>query len=136
MQRARLVNALDRDRVRETFRDTPAPAPHVRRLLDRVDGARPVRPVSVPPDLVTMNSIVRVIDTATGESDTYALRYGATRPCEAHEATMVTIHDLLGSELLARWVGESFEFEGRRGPVRLRVAGMDYQPERSGHLRL
>lgn len=136
MQRARLVNTLDKQRVCESLGGAATPPAHVQRLLERVDTARPVRPVSVPPDLVTMNSIVRVVDLDSGDSDTYVLRYGAARPSESHEATLVTIHDLLGSELLSRWVDETFEFAGRRGPVRLRVAGMDYQPERSGHLAL
>jgi regulator of nucleoside diphosphate kinase len=152
MQRARLVNTLDRQRVRDALavsgtppshaghdRSTAATATrplHHQRLLDRLEHARPVRPVCVPPDLVTMNSIVRVIDLDTNESDTYALRYEVNRPSEPHEATAITVHDLLGSELLSRWVGEQFEFEGRRGPVRLRVAAMDFQPERSGCLHL
>ena len=152
MQRNRLVNTLDRQRVREALAvsGTPPspgiPAPgaatvaarpaHHERLLERIERARPVRPVCVPPDLVTMNSIVRVVDLDTNEPDTYALRYRVNRPSEPHEATAITVHDLLGAELLGRWVDEQFEFQGRRGPVRLRVTALDYQPERSGDLHL
>ncbi len=149
MQRNRLVNTLDRDRVRAAVSGTPpSPAssshpPHIERLLHRLDSSRGVRPVFVPPDLVTMNSIVRVIDLDTGDSDLYALRYQAPAPpsplspiSDPTQATPITVHDPLGSELLGRWVDEVIEYEGRRGPIRLRVAALDYQPERSGDLAL
>lgn len=142
MQRNRLVNTLDRQRVRAAVSGTP-PSSHIDRLLHRLDHARAVRPVCVPPDLVTMNSIVRVIDMDTGESDLYALRYHAPAPpspltpiSDPTQATPITVHDPLGSELLGRWVDEVIEYDGRRGPVRLRVAALDYQPERSGDLGL
>lgn len=140
MQTTARMNALDMDRIRDAVAQAGAatgdiPA-HVGRLLDRLGQAIPCRPVEVPPNLVTMNSLVRTIDLDTGAMEVYALRYKVTRPSEPWEATAVAVDSELGSELLGRHVGDTVEFTTPEGTTRLRIAALDYQPERSGRLTL
>lgn len=131
MRRAQLVNSLDKQRVLETIEPSGTPPDHLARLVERLNAAREVRPAAVPPDLVTMNSVVRVLDPETGDEDAYALVY----PDDfAKDVEWITVHAALGSELLGRWVGEEIEFRSRRGTQRLLVKGLDYQPEAAGHL--
>ncbi len=131
MRRAQLVNSLDKQRILETMDHSGTPPDHLARMLARIESARSVRPVAVPPDLVTMNSIVRVLDPDTGDEDTYALVYPES---PNPDAEWITVHSSLGAELFSRWVGEEIEFNARRGPARLVIKALDYQPESAGDL--
>lgn len=143
MKRAQIVSTLDRVRVLESF--TPSGTPqdrlacmvafnsspvYIERLIKRLQSARPVKPMLIPPDLVTMNSVVRVLDEETGDEDSYALVYPDASP---EDMEWVNIHSKLGSELFGRWVGEEIELPARWGTHKVRIAGLDYQPESAGH---
>ncbi len=147
MQNTPVINRLDRVRILESFADASHPRTealscslvngctpaHIGRLLQRMQHARPINPAHVPSDMVTMNSIVRLIDLDTLELLRVALLYDAE--C-AHEIPTgvepVEIHSELGSELLARRVGDTIALRSRSRERRLRVDALEYQPEESG----
>ena len=123
VDRLRLAELISRQPVRH------APVDELEQALLRVT---PCDPLSVPPDAVTMNSVVRVRLMRTGETVDYALVYpGDTHP--DHNA--VSVLSPMGAALLGRRAGDlvcwSEAGEGRTARVE---AGL-YQPEASGDWR-
>lgn len=113
------------------------------RLLDRVGGggnldllrqeldrAEVVEPCDVPPDVVTMNSRVRVRDEATGEESELQLVFPAAADAEQGA---VSILAPIGSALLGLRVGAEIEWPVPEGRARrIRVVALSYQPEAAG----
>jgi regulator of nucleoside diphosphate kinase len=97
----------------------------LRRELER---AAVVAREAVPPDVATMNSLVRYADETRGVVRTVALVY--PRAARGDKA-MVSVLTPLGSALLGLSVGQSIEWgfpDGSRR--RLRLEAVLYQPER------
>ena len=148
MQTTQVINRLDRTRVLENladatgrlrqlscslaYGDTPA---HIQRLIQRMQHARPVNPTLVPRDMVTMNSVVRLTDVDTLKRQRVVLVYDADRLDEdtIPDVQPVEIQSELGSELLARRVGDLIAIPARTGTTNLRIVAIDYQPEAAGH---
>ncbi len=100
--------------------------------LDALDAelwrARVVPPGDVPPDVVTMNSIVRIRDLDSGETDDYELAY----PPEADVAlNRISILAPIGTAILGYRVGDDIEWPVPAGTCRLRIEDVRYQPERA-----
>ncbi len=144
-----VINRLDRVRVLESFADASHPRmhnlsralacgdipAHINRLLQRMQQARPINPVMVPDDMVTMNSVVRLVDLDTLKTQSIALVYDAECAHDIPDAAEpVEIQEELGSELLARRVGDTITITHRTHTTRLRIDAIEYQPERAGHL--
>ncbi|MFG0245082.1 MAG: hypothetical protein ACF8MF_03405 [Phycisphaerales bacterium JB052] len=148
MQNTPVINRLDRVRILESFADASHPRmealscslvngsipAHIGRLLRRMQQARPINPDHVPCDMITMNSVVRLIDLDTLELHRVALVYDAERTHNIPAGVNpVEIHTELGSELLARSVGDTIGMRNRSRELRLRVDAIEYQPEGAGH---
>lgn len=117
------------------------------RLLDRVgrggnldllqaelDRAEVVEPQDVPPDVVTMNSRVRVADEATGEESELQLVFPAAADAERGAVSVLAP---VGSALLGLRVGAVIEWPVPDGRARrIRVVGVSYQPEAAGDAHL
>lgn len=117
------------------------------RLLDRVGGggnldllkqeldrAEVVEPEDVPPDVVTMNSRVRVRDEASGEESEFQLVFPAAADAEKGA---VSILAPIGSALLGLRVGAVIEWPVPDGRARrIRVVALPYQPEAAGDRQL
>jgi len=105
-----------------------------RRLGDKIARA-PVIPASqVPPDLVTMNSLVVCEDEATGKQSELVLAY--PRNADAWRGR-VSILSPQCAALLGMKVGQSSSYalpDG--GTARFRVVAIKYQPEKEGDLHL
>jgi regulator of nucleoside diphosphate kinase len=128
---APVVNRLDKERLRPYLEQSPMPAAHrVQELLER---SRVVRPISVPPDVVTMNSRLSVRDARDDSVETYILTYPDG---EADDRRAVSVLSPLGSALLGARIGEEIVFPGARANRRVLIEDLLYQPERSGHLQL
>ncbi len=95
--------------------------------------ARVVVPMDVPPDVVTMNSKVRLRDLDEGEEVTYTLVF----PDQANiEEGKISVVAPVGTAMLGHRVGDESEWEVPAGSVRLRVEEVLYQPEAAGHYNL
>jgi regulator of nucleoside diphosphate kinase len=105
-------------------------AEHVSSLFRLLAVATPLAPERVPPDLVTMNSVVCVRDLDTGVAATCDLVY----PFDAeHRPLGRSVAAPLGAALFGRYVGDHIEWRTHRGRRRAVIDALQYQPEREGH---
>lgn len=83
----------------------------------------------IPPDVITMNSTVYLVDLETGEEMVYTLVF----PNEADiEQNRISILAPVGTALLGYKVGDTVEWQVPGGLSRLSVKEILYQPEASG----
>ena len=92
-----------------------------------------VAPADVPPDVVTMNSRVRLVDLDTGEEMVYTLVF----PDDADIAkSKISVLAPIGTAMLGYRVGDTFEWQVPDGTRRLQVKKLLYQPEAAGDYNL
>jgi regulator of nucleoside diphosphate kinase len=102
-------------------------------LEQELDRAMIVDPKKVPPDLVTMNSQVRLEDLETGEDMVYTLVF----PEDAdHTHNKISILAPIGTAMLGYRVGDIFEWKVPEGLSRMKIKEILYQPESSGDYHL
>ena len=112
------VDALDRGSIED--------------LIDEIERARVVPPVDVPPDVVTMNTRLRLADTATGESRVVTVVFPGAADA-AHGK--ISILAPIGTALLGYAVGDEIEWQVPGGQRRFRIEAIEYQPEAAGDWR-
>lgn len=126
-----IVSSLDFDRL-EALLDSPAlqQTPAIIALMDELKRAEIRAPEAIPASVVTMNSVVDCIDENSGEQRRITLVY----PRDADLASQrISVLTPVGSALLGLSVGQRIDWRTGDGRVlRLRVAGIAYQPEASG----
>lgn len=95
-------------------------------LEEELDRARMMPPFEVPPDVVTMNSKVRLTDLQTGKKLTYTLVF----PGDANfEQGKISILAPIGTAILGYRTGDVIEWKVPAGMRRLRVEEILHQPE-------
>ena len=126
----RIVNRLDRDRLYDAMPYSIPMTDHASEVFRLLAVATPLPPEMIPPDLVTMNSVVCIRDLDTGQADTYDLVY----PFDAERRPRGrSITAPLGAALFGRYVGERMVWHAYDGERRGIIDGIVYQPEREGH---
>ena len=80
---------------------------------------------AVPPDVITMNSAVRLLDLDTGEVKIYRLVF----PSDARTQDALSVLAPIGTAILGYRVGSVIEWEVPRGVRRLKVLDVLSQPE-------
>jgi regulator of nucleoside diphosphate kinase len=117
----RLSRLLESARLRRRWEEL-----HLRALAEQLDEARIVDPGSVPPDVVTMRSSIRVLDMVSGETATYTLSY----PVEADLAAgRLSVLAPIGTALLGYREGDVIEWPVPGGVRVLRIEKLLHQPE-------
>jgi len=102
-------------------------------LDDVLKHARVTSPREMPPDVVTMNSRVRVVNRDTGKEHVYALVF----PRSAESAPEnVSILNPLGTALLGRRLEDVFTVGAEETAPAYEITQMLYQPEASGDYHL
>lgn len=102
-------------------------------LQQEIQRGAEVLPHEVPPDVVTMNSRVRVTDLEDASEREYTIVF----PHEAkYEEGKISILAPLGIALLGYRVGDVVDWDMPRGARRLRINQIVYQPEASGDYEL
>ena len=92
-----------------------------------------VESTEVAPDVVTMNSTVRVTDLDANTTHLYTIVF----PSDADfEKGRISILSPLGTALLGYRAGDVVEWEMPRGVRRLRIEALLYQPEAAGDFHL
>lgn len=101
-------------------------------LMEELNRAEVLPPEQMPGNVVTMHSTVECIDELNDETHHLTLVY----PNEANVDTgRVSVLAPVGSALLGLSLGQSIDWDAPSGrKLRLRVTGIDYQPESSGDL--
>jgi len=101
-------------------------AEHLDALEQELDSAIIAGSAQVPPELVTMNSRVRVLDLSDGRE----LVYQITFPGEGDLVrSQISVLAPIGMALLGRATGEIVEWEVPSGMRRLLILEVEYQPE-------
>jgi regulator of nucleoside diphosphate kinase len=102
-------------------------------LEQELERGTEVESAEIAPDVVTMNSTVRVTDLDSNTSHTYTVVF----PADADfEKGRISILSPLGTALLGFRAGDVVEWEMPRGTRRLRIEALLYQPEAAGDFHL
>ena len=119
-----IVSTLDTARLEPLLSGSwiDPPILRLRALLER---AQKVAPARVPPDVVTMNSRVRIRYPVDEESESLDLAFP--------DATGLSVLSPLGAALLGAREGESVQCAGGRVSRCVTVERIEYQPERERH---
>ena len=127
------ITEADMKRLRPLIEGMENSRDDLRGLQAEVEHARVVSAANVPPDVVTMNSKVRLSDLETDEETVYTLVF----PGQANvEQGKISVLAPVGTAMLGHRVGDEFEWAVPAGFVRFRVEAVLYQPEAAGHYHL
>ncbi|MFZ5659144.1 MAG: nucleoside diphosphate kinase regulator [Pseudomonadota bacterium] len=131
------ITEFDRARLEGMIRSARAASDRDYEYLDRLetelDQAHVVEPRDVRPDVVTMNSQVRLQDTQTGQSEDYVLVF----PKDADAGRkQISVLAPMGAALLGASVGQVVEWQVPGGRRAMRVEAVLYQPEAAGDYHL
>lgn len=107
--------------------------PHLLSLSQRMDACLETEPTSVPADVVTMNSRVRLQEVGNGAEFEYELVFPRNASPEEGRISVLTP---LGAALLGSRVGETIEVSTPRAVRRLKVLELVFQPEAAGQYDL
>lgn len=102
-------------------------------LESELESAKVVSPREVPPDLITMNSVIRLRDLDTGQESVCALVF--PRDAESKREN-TSILSRLGTAIIGARVGDIITVHDRRVVKRHRVEALLYQPEAAGDYHL
>ncbi len=125
-----VITRTDLDRLRwmlasSARRDSDA----AEALAGEIDRADVVEATQLPPDVVSMNSTVRLCEQSSGREYELTLVY----PGDTGE-NCVSVLAPVGSALLGLAVGREIEWPLPGGQTaRVKVLGLSYQPEAAGH---
>lgn len=131
------ITEFDEKRLRELVLDAQTTeyrgSNYIRDLENELDRAVIVSPKDVPPDVVTMNSKIVLVDAESGEEMVFTLVF----PSDAdmmHEK--ISVLAPIGTVVLGYRVGDTFEWQVPDGTRRWTVKQILYQPESSGDYHL
>ena len=130
-----LISDADHQRLKALIESVRYDASLRDDYLDALEGelkrARVVPESDMPPEVVTMNSVVRLRDLESEETEEYELVY----PAEADMAhNQISVLAPIGTAILGYRLGDVIEWPVPAGLRRLRVEEVLYQPERAGVL--
>jgi len=117
----RLLQRLNRE-IKEVSRCQS----HLKDLRAEVHRASVVGATDVPHDVVTMDSVVELIDLDTREREMFTLVYPES---ENVEENMLSILTPIGSAILGHRVGDTVSWPVAMGMRRMKVESILYQPE-------
>ncbi len=107
-------------------------SPYLKLLAGELDRAEIVEPREIPPDVITLNSTVKLIDQESDEEMIYTLVF----PEEANISQgKISILAPIGTGMLGFRVGDVFEWDTPGGKRSIRVKEIIHQPEASGDYR-
>jgi len=136
-QRMVLITDFDLKRLRQLIaswrRSDFSRRNDLQELEEELNRGLLVEPHDIPRDVITMNSIAFLLDLDTGEKFTYTLVF--PEDADLHQ-NKISVLAPIGTAMLGYRVGDTFEWKVPDGIRHLRVMGILYQPEASGHYDL
>ena len=129
------ITGYDRERLERLLERPPAEdlIGYLDDLRTELDRAVVVEPVEIPPDVITMNSTVSLVDVDTSEEEEFTLVF----PKDADaESGRISVMAPLGTAMLGYRVGDVFEWDVPMGRKHWRVVKAIYQPEAAGDYHL
>ena len=132
-ERAIWITEHDMERLSKLLQDEQRPnrslPENLKGLAEELGRGRVVGKMEVPPDVITMNSQVRLVDLDTDEETVYTLVF----PDDADiDANKISVLAPIGTAMLGYRSGDVFEWNVPGGLRRLRVTEVLYQPEAAG----
>jgi regulator of nucleoside diphosphate kinase len=129
------ITGYDRERLERLLKQPPDEelAGYLKDLRSELDRAVVIEPVEIPPDVITMNSTVSLIDVDSSEEEEFTLVF----PKDADaDSGRISVMAPLGTAMLGYRVGDVFEWDVPMGRKHWRVAKVIYQPEAAGDYHL
>jgi regulator of nucleoside diphosphate kinase len=127
------VTEFDLQRLRNLIRSTTLSAGGADSTLDDLrnglEQATPVKAGDIPPDIVTMNSTVRLRDLLNGREVVTTLVFPHRL---SDEPDRISVLSPLGCALFGFRQGDEVEVPFPEGPHRYAIVEVIYQPEASG----
>ena len=129
------ITAQDRQRLEECLsrlqgENGAKDQKHIQQLEAELARAQIIDcPRSVPADVITMSSTVRLKDLDTGKELEYTLVYPGYADADQNRVSVLAP---VGAAMLGCRIGDILEWEGPKGPRRLRAEALAYQPEAAG----
>lgn len=138
-QRDIYITQFDLNRLTEllevslTFRGGNSESRHLESLKEELDRAHIVLPKDIPPDIVTMNSRVKLSDMSKGDEQVYTLVF----PRDADTSTgKISVLAPIGTAILGYKVGDIIEWQVPAGTRTYKIEEILYQPEAAGDYHL
>jgi regulator of nucleoside diphosphate kinase len=136
-RRAIYITDFDMKRLRKLLERTKIQnekdRSYLESLEEELDRAKVVASKDVPPNVVTMNSEVRVTDLDTGDEITWRLVF----PGDAdYQQGRISILAPVGTAIIGFREGDTVEWNVPSGMRRLRIKKVVYQPEAAGDYHL
>jgi regulator of nucleoside diphosphate kinase len=136
-----VVTKTDRGRLREMIGSIRQSLPtlghpfesYLRALEGQLARTKVVPATSVDEGTVTMNSKVSLRDLQSGATQVVTLAYEADADLFGEKVSVLTG---LGASLLGSRVGDVVEWKTRRGPRRVQIERILFQPEAAGEFDL
>ena len=132
-----IITRLDSDKIQWLLWNAGATlyrgSLYLKKLKEELDRATIVEPEEVPPDVVTMNSSVSLVDVMTGEELNYTLVYPEDADLQQGKISVLAP---IGTAMLGYRVGDTFTWDTPGGIRAVRVEKILYQPETAGNYDL
>ena len=129
-EREIVVTAFDQQRLRDLLEGvwqwSAFDRTHAHHLESELDRAHVVRPIDVPPDVVTMNSEIAVRDMDSNEEMTFALVFPSAADVNRRR---ISILAPIGTAVFGYRAGDTIEWTVPGGARRLRIERVLFQPE-------
>ncbi len=131
------VNKLDYLRIQKCIRDAKTSGSisekEAESLLTELEMANILEPQEIPPDVVTMNSIVRISFLNNNKQTEFQLVY----PNQAdYKEKKISIFSPIATALIGYKKGDELEWIVPGGLTKIRIEEIVYQPEASGDYEL
>ena len=136
-ERTIYITEYDLKRLRELIIEAKRVERRGNEYLDSLEAelsrGKVVASTEVPPDVVTMNSRVHLVDLDTQEEMVYTLVF----PQDAEiSQSKISVLAPIGTAMLGYRVGDTFDWKVPDGIRRLEIKGVLYQPEAAGDYHL
>ncbi|MDY0041140.1 MAG: nucleoside diphosphate kinase regulator [Desulforhabdus sp.] len=123
------------DKLIEMLEDKPGGLDdkYLQVLDEELRRAKVVAPTSIPADIITMNSRVRLTDLESGKDVVYQLVFPGDADAGQNK---ISILAPIGTALIGFRVGDTVEWEAPAGVKRMKIEEILYQPEAAGDFHL
>ena len=125
-----IISEEDRDRLEKLFTGDITDSieeSNLRALRVELDSATVVEPEDVPPDVVTLDSTVRLCDSRSSYENSYTLVHPDDGVIADHHLSVLAP---VGTAILGYRVGDNVRWPVPGGTARFRIKEVVFQPER------